>query len=296
MAAAMLNLVACLYQATARQQVVVNDQEDNVRFLQETNDLLIDVEQHTSVNMKEEIGRSLAARGVLEDLHDRLTRAIDQWCQLRASDTDQEESPKSPSPGPQSPGPPVEEQSSPTSGHNNRALDFADAAASSHARYEQQWKNWAQAPSINYPSTLNLSQPTPWWMQDKDQYGLCQPSEQRWLEDSARAAQLNRAYIPASSPPPAPARHQSFATLVSVSRYHHAHQPALPPPIVPEVELSHSRRARANSDDFWLDEDYDPNFWQNNLRPGNIWTDLPCDPIFEEDTVSPRTVPPSTRY
>lgn len=287
-----LNLIIRLFKAVTQQQKVVEDQEDSVQFRQEAN-VFVDVDRLTGITMQEETEQLCGARGILADLNARLSKAIAAWGdaawnQLTSSETDDEEEPWSEDPIASSPQPVVEEQPAPLSRTKN-VPHPSDPTVSARARHVQQWTDWTQAPTIHNPSRLDLSQPasTPWWMQDRTHYGLCQPTEQGQLESAARAAQFNRAHPPA----PAPARYRSFPQEVRQTQKRRFLSSAVPAPPAPGVHLSYSRPARSCSDDFWLDEQYDPDFWQKNLRPGDIWTDAPARyPIPPEDNLSPRSV------
>jgi hypothetical protein len=246
--------------------------------------------------MQEEIEQLDGARGILADLHAQLGCAIKEWgdaarAQLTSysEGMDQEQTeqlPRPPVPICPSPEPVVDEQGvSPLRNTNTPHLD--DPNVGTESRHTQQWENWTAAPTIHNPSKIDLSQPTaPWWMQDNDHYGLCQPREQAQLETSARAAQSSRAHAPA------PPQCRSFAREIRQAQHRRFLSSAVPAPPVPGVHLSYSRPARSCSDDFWLDEGYEPEFWQKNLRPGNIWTGTPARyPVPEDDDLSPRSVP-----
>ncbi|KAK4034861.1 hypothetical protein C8A01DRAFT_18405 [Parachaetomium inaequale] len=292
MAATLLNCIKIIYQALTQQQKVVNDQEESVHFLQQAN-LFLDVERLTGVTMEHEIEHLDTTRGILDDLNVRLGQAINLWGQLNSREPHQDELPWPEFPGPRSPEPSVEDLVLPTDSQPNTAPNLADPAVGAQTRHQVKWQNWTEAPTIHDPASLDLSRPTRWWMEKKDHYALCQPSEQCQLEGAARAAQFNRAYPPAAALASAPAlvQYPSFAQEVRQAQYRQYCPSALPLPPLHGAHLSYSRRARADSLDFWLDEDFDPEFWQKNLRPGNIWTDLPRHPVPEDDELSPRTVP-----
>jgi hypothetical protein len=291
MAAAILNIVLELYRSITQQQRVVDDHQENVQLLKEAN-VFLDVERLTGVIMREAAEKLEAARGILEDLYAQLDWALDLWGHSTANDNNEELQP-----GPQHddlpPSPKLvfdvaEESPCPVSEHNSSPPDLNNPKVGSHMRHQQQWEEWAAAPTIHNPS-LELSRPTRWWMQEQTQYGLCQPDEQNRLENSARAARFNRAHAPVAAP--IPAQFKSFAKEVRLAQHRRFLPSALPQPPAPGVRLSYTRKARSSSDDFWLDDDFDPEFWQKNLRPGSIWTDPPRYPIPEDDVVSPRTVP-----
>jgi hypothetical protein len=293
MAATLVNCIKFIYQALTQQQNVANDQEESVHFLQEAN-LFLDVERLTGVTMEQETEQLDTTRGILDDLNAQLGQAINLWNQLTCREQHQEELPWPEFPLPRSPKPSVEEFALLTDSQHevNTAPDLADPAVGVHTRHQVKWKNWTEAPTIHDPASLDLSRPTRWWMENKDHYALCQPSEQGQLEGAARVAQFNRAHAPAPAFGPAPAlmQYPSFAQEVRQAQYrqHYPFPLPLPPP---DGAYPAFRRARALSQDSWVDEDYDPEFWQKNLRPGNIWTDLPRHPVPEDDELSPRTVP-----
>ncbi|AEO64455.1 uncharacterized protein THITE_2018417, partial [Thermothielavioides terrestris NRRL 8126] len=171
------------------------------------------VERLSDVTMQEETEQLGTARGILDDLNDRLGCAIELWSHL----TDDEKNLEPPSPAAPPPqrvvedGPALAQQS-------RRQPKYSDPAVGTTARYTHQWADWASAPTMHNPSKLDLQRsqaPAWWWMQEQDHYGLCQPLEQGQLESSARAAQFNRAHAPIPQPPPPPppppARHGSFA-------------------------------------------------------------------------------------
>jgi hypothetical protein len=286
-----LDCITSLYQTLIQQEKLVEDHEDSVLFLLEAN-VFVDVEQLTGVTMQEEIEQLDDVRGILADLYARLGWAINEWgdaawAQLTMSTTsssgmDQGQTEQSPSPELV-----VDEQAASVS-RNNNAPHLDDPNVGTQSRHAQQWENWTAAPTIDNPSKTDLSQPTaPWWMQDNDHYGLCQPHEQAQLETSARAAHSSRAHAPA----PAPPQYRSFAREVRQAQHRRFVSSALPVPPAPGVYLSYSRPARSCSDDFWLDEEYQPEFWQKNLRPGDIWTGAPARyPLPEDDDLSPRSV------
>jgi hypothetical protein len=237
--------------------------------------------------MEEEIENLATARGILDDLNAQLGQAIAAWNQTASSQIDAGQLLSAQIPGAALPQPRAEYSTSPRSSANSvPALD--NHAVGTHARYVQQWKDWTEAPTIHDPRTLDLSQPTRWWMQDKDHYGLCQPLEQHQLESSAKAAQFNRACT--STEPYHPGTHE-----VRQAQTHRFHPSALPLPPALDAKLSHGRRVRAGSEDFWLDDDYDPDFWQKNIQRGTLWFGPPRFPISEEAPVSPRTVPQQLR-
>jgi hypothetical protein len=282
---ATLKIVVHLYRSITQQQQVVDDHQETVRFLNEANDFL-DVERLTGVIMREASEDLEAARGILDDLYTQLDWALDLWGHTTANDNGEGQPTSQYDDLPLSPEPFVKAAASPVSNHHSSPLDPDDPNISSHMRHKQQWEEWAAAPTIHNPS-LELSRPTRWWMQEKTQYGLCQPDEQDRLENSARAAQFNRAHAPVAAP--APARFMSFGQAVrsAQQRQFLSSDRNLPP--APGVHLSHTRRARAGSADIRDDEDVDDEFWQKNLRPGNIWIDRPRYPIPKDDGVSPRT-------
>lgn len=288
-----LNLIKGLYQRSMDQQKVTESREESVQFLHEAN-TFVDVERLTGVAMHEEAQQLATARSTLDNLHTQLREAIASWNRVTPSAKCDKELPwpQFPGPPPASPQPTSEQQVVEHKNHGRfRPLKLTDPAIGTTARYTQQWESWLQAPKIDCPSaTLSLSRSTPWWMQERDHYGLLQPLEQDQLEDSARAARLSRTCTPAP-------QRQSFAR--EVRRAHQQQQqqkqqqlvhPTLPLLPVPESGASHpDRGARSCSADIWLDEDFDPYFWQKHLRPGNVWTNPSRQRLSEEDNISPRT-------
>ncbi|KAK3292353.1 uncharacterized protein B0H64DRAFT_376899 [Chaetomium fimeti] len=281
MATALLGRIKGLYHSVAQQSKVVDNQEDSVKFLKEADDF-IDVHQVTGVTVEEEVEQLGTACEVLDDLDDRLGQAIALWSQLTINEVEQEELPwprfPEPNPNPEPPRPVVKE--------------FKRARRPQRKiRYKQQWRAWTEARTIPGLITVDLSRGLPWWMHDRNHYGLCKPSEQAQLERSANAVQFSRTYapprpVPVSYGPPASAvPRRSFVQDVREAQDRQYFLPGR------NLQLSYTRTARASSADFWLDDDYDPEFWQKNLRPGNIWTDPPRYPNSEGELVSPRTVP-----
>ncbi|KAK4237319.1 hypothetical protein C8A03DRAFT_44816 [Achaetomium macrosporum] len=268
---AALRLLRSLHRAVKQQQQVVEQQEESVKFLLEAN----------------ETEQLEASRDILSDLNAQLHWAIDSWRELALGEEGLEHLPWSPSPSTPLPQPPFQEQQPSPVSENRRAASLSDPAVGTEARYTQQWDDWVHAPTIPGLSTIELPQTTPWWMQERDHYGLCHPHEQGQIESVARAAQLNRAYYAE----PYVGHYQPVAQEPTNPWYQQCQPPALPLPPVPERSLTHFRPARANSNDFWLDKEFDPFFWQKNLRPGNIWTNPPRYPVPEEENMSPRTIP-----
>ena len=282
-----IDFVASLYQAVTQQKKVVEDHEGSVLFLQEAN-VLVDVEQLTGTTMQEEMEQLDGARGILADLYTQLGSAIKEWgdaawAELTTSSgkMDQGQTEHTPSSKLD------RDEQAASASRNNNAPRLDDPNVGTQSRHMQQWENWTAAPTIHNPSKIDLSQPTaPWWMQDNDHYGLCQPREQAQLETSARAAQSSRSH--ALAPP----QYQSFAREVRQTQRRRFLSSAVPAPPAPGVHLSYNRPARSCSDDFWLDEEYEPDFWQKNLRPGDIWTGAPARyPVPGDDDLSPLGVP-----
>lgn len=273
MIAAALRAIAGLYRALICQQKVVHDQEASVEFLHQANTLL-DVERLTGIKMEEETENLATARGILDDLNARLGWAIASWKQMGSSQVS----------GPATPQPRAREYSTSSPPTNKNVPGPDGYTTTTRTGCVPQCTNWTKTPTMHSPTALDLSQPTRWWMQPEDHYGLCQPLEQDQLESSARAAQSNRAYAPT-------ARSHPYPHEVRQAQTRQFHPSALPLPPAMEVNLSYGRRARACSEDFWLDDDYDPDFWQKNIQRGTLWFGPPRFPITEEAPVSPRTVP-----
>ncbi|KAL2187115.1 hypothetical protein L209DRAFT_752982 [Thermothelomyces heterothallicus CBS 203.75] len=304
MAARLFDRIQGLYQSLTRQQEVVAHQEEAVQTLQEAN-VFVDVERLTGISMEEETRQLQTTCGILDDLNTRLCEAIDLWSKVSFDDGSCEELTQTQASVAQSPSPnpPAEELKEllrrPKCQHFTPP-SLGDPAVGTQSRYQTQWKNWTKAPAIQDPASLILSRPTRWWMEERSHYALCQSSEQAQLESSADAVRFHRAYNHATLPVvalPAPVQYyQSSAREVSQAAYYPYDPSALtPPPLQGDQlsKLSYGRRAREDSVDFWLDDDYDPDFWQKNLRPGNIWTDPPRRPVPDDDPVSPRAVPAS---
>ncbi|KAH6842633.1 hypothetical protein B0I37DRAFT_436306 [Chaetomium sp. MPI-CAGE-AT-0009] len=287
MATALLGRIKGLYHSIGQLSKVVDDQKESLEFLQQAN-AFVDVHGVTGVTLEEEAEQLGTACGVLDDLDDQLGQAIVLWSRLTIDEIEQEELPwprfPEPNPNPESPEPSVKEFEIP---RPQRKVPFLGDPA---------WKAWTEARTIPGLATVDLSRGLPWWMHDRNHYGSCRPSEQAQLESSANAVQFIRKHVPrprapAFAPRPSGIQFQSFAQEVMQAQDRQYHPPALPFQPAPGMQLSYTRTARASSADFWLDEDYDPNFWQKNLRPGNIWIDPPRYPVPEADSVSPRTVP-----
>lgn len=297
MATALLGRIKSLYRSVSQQRKVVETQRDSLEFMQEAN-VFIDVPRLTGVTLEEESGQLEIAHGVLDNLNARLGRAIALWGQLPLNQKDREELswPRLPEPDlePESLEPPVQEFELPRRPQQN-IPSLADPQVGSVARYTQPWGIYTEAQTGPGFTTRYPPRGVASWVQDRNHHGLRQPSEQTRLENSANAVQFSRTYAPPPRAPtyaPAPAATypQSFTEQVrqAQSRQHHQAVPPLPP--LYGVELSY-RRGRENSSDFWLDDDFEPDFWQKNLRPGNIWTDPPRYPIPPSIPVSPKTIP-----
>jgi hypothetical protein len=261
-------------------------------------DVFIDIPQLTGVTLEEEAEQLETAHGVLDDLNNRLRRAIALWGQLPLNKKEREKLswPQLPRPDlvPESLEPPAEEFELPR--RPQRTIpNLADPDVGSYARYTQKWDTWTKGQTVRGLETIHRPRGVAWWMQDRNHYGLCQPLEQAQLENSANAVQFSRTYAPPPRAPtyaPAPTSIYSRSFTQEVRQAQNRQYQPLVPPLPPlyGVELSY-RRGRANSSDFWLDEDFEPDFWQKNLRPGNIWTDPPRYPIPESDPLSPKTIP-----
>ncbi|KAK3332317.1 hypothetical protein B0T19DRAFT_456957 [Cercophora scortea] len=117
------------------------------------------------------------------------------------------------------------------------------------------------------PAALGPSYPTPWWMSEESEYALLNAQEQALLERSARSATNNRT------------RPTGFQPVRQQVPSEASNSPGRTSPFrsVPGVES--------------FDDDYDPPFWEKNLRRGNIWTDPPRTIYTDEPPVSPRTIP-----
>jgi hypothetical protein len=280
-----LNLITSLYQAVTQQQKVVGDHESSVLFLQEAN-VFVDVEQLTGATMRDEIEQLGGARDILADLYTQLRCAIKEWGDAAWPDLTTSSGEMDQGQTDHTPSPELDRDKQAASASRN-APRLDDPNVGTQSRHVQQWENWKAAPTIHNPSKIDLSQPTaPWWMQDSDHYGLCQPREQARLETSARLAQSSRAHAPTLP------QYRSFAREVRQTQHRRFLSSAVPAPPAPGVHLSYSRPARSCSDDFWLDEEYEPDFWQRNLRPGDIWTGAPARyPVTGDDDLSPRSVP-----
>jgi hypothetical protein len=253
-ARSVLNLITRLYKVIMDQQKVVEIQEENVEFLHEAN-AVVDVDRLVGLTVQEKTKQLGTTRAVLDDLNTQLEEAIASWSRLAPYERRQKQLPWPHFPGYPPQEPATEKTPLRLSGNDSRfcAPKLVDPTVGTRARYVRQWKSWLEAPKINNPSTLDLSHNSRWWMQEQDHYGLLQPNEQGQLENAARAAQFHRVH--------APAQHQSFAQDVRNAQQRQSFQSSLPP---------NHRNARRCSEDFWLDEDFDPKFWMKNLRPGNI--------------------------
>lgn len=295
MATVLLGLIKGLYHSVGQQREVVEDQKASLEFLKMAH-VLIDA------TLEEEAEQLETAHGILDDLDDRLGQAISLWSQLPTSEKEQEELPwpqfPEPNPEPESRRATVPRFKTPR--HPKQAKpSLSDPAVGSEARYTQQWNVWTEGRTVPFLATIHRPRGVSWWMQEKNHYGLCQPLEQTQLENSADAVQFSRTYAPPPhaptvAPTPASMYNQSFAQQVRQAQNRQYQLPAPPLPPLYGVQLSF-RRARANSSDFWLDEDFEPDFWQKNLRPGNIWTDPPRYPVPKSDPVSPKTIPRDLR-
>jgi hypothetical protein len=286
---AALCLIRALQRAVKQQQQTVEQQAESVKFLLEAN-VLLDVERLTGITIQKEAEELETSQDILNDLYGQLCFAIDSWKDLTFGEEGLEYleyPPWTPSPSasmaPQS----VEEQFLPAASENSRIPSLSDPAVCAQVRYKQQWDDWVHAPTIPGLSTLEWSQTTPGWMQEQNHFGLCHPHEQGQIESVVKVTQMNRAYYAGPHAPP----YHSGAQELRGAWYQHDGPSALPLSGVSESGLTHFRPARANSVDFWFDEEFDPFFWQKNLRPGNIWTKVSRYPTPEEDNVSPRAFP-----
>ncbi|KAK3906077.1 hypothetical protein C8A05DRAFT_12171 [Staphylotrichum tortipilum] len=298
-----------LCQAVARQQEVVKEQRATAQLIYDANQFL-EVERLFAVDMQEEIERLRNAQGILDDLNARLSQAIAVWSHLALEDASQAQSPSLPYPSltvpqlsldkPLSPTPPV-------SG-SHCAFHPGESGMSSciHCLSQQQMNETGFLATSHPLSFPYQPQPTQWWMQEKDHYGLCQQNEQGQLEGAARAAQFIRAHMPAHHHSTAyqvsQPQHNSFAHQVSQTQHHsftqnvsqgqqrQAPPPALQLPPIPAGSMPNGGVDWSEPDVMWLDNDFDPKFWQKNLRPGDLWARRPRRAIPEEDNLSPRTL------
>ncbi len=135
---------------------------------------------------------SEAARGILDDLNTRLSWAINTWSRSTNTKRDREH----PS-WPQLSSPAALQlhvaNSSSHGSKNNSSPNLRKTAETTHL-YDtpKHWSGCIGTQAMHNPSTLPLASQTPWWMQDKDQYALCQPCEQGQLENAARVIRSNR--------------------------------------------------------------------------------------------------------
>ncbi|GAB1316165.1 hypothetical protein MFIFM68171_06375 [Madurella fahalii] len=252
------------------QRRAVETQEMDIQLLQEA-DTIVDVEQLTGITMQEEAKKLTTVRHIMDDLHCELDESIDSWGRLSLEERREEQLP-----WPKFPEPPTAPALAPARGQRplapaeDRTPRVTDPSVGTKARYVEQWNRWAGSPTVHNPAAA-LGKQTPWWMKEQTQYALSKRPEEDQLEGSAAMAQFNRGYVVGLS----------FAREIKNARQRRTY---------PEPRY---RAARNSSEDIFLDEDYDPLFWQKNLRPGNIWTGPPRFQIPEEDNISPRTVPPS---
>lgn len=263
-----VNLISGICDAMTEQQRTVDTQAEDIQFLQEA-DTIVDVEHLTGISMQEEAEKLAVARHIMDDLHSHLNESIDSWNRLSVEERREEQVPwPQVSGSPSAPPPAPAKEQRPLAAIGDRRPRITDPSVGTKARYIEQWNRWVESPKVHCPATT-LGKP--WWMQEQTHYALSQQPEEDQLEGSAAVAQINRGY----------ATELSFAREIRNTSHRRA-RPAPP-----------YRVARSSSDDIFLDEDYDPLFWQKNLRPGNIWTDPPRFPIPEEDNISPRTIPRS---
>ncbi len=312
MEAAAFRVVMDLYEAVIGQQEVVSQQEATVQLLHEANHIL-EVERIFTVDMQEETERLGNAQDILEDLDAQLSQAITTWNHLASKDASREQALRSLYPGPA-----VSQLS--LNKPLPRPPPVSRSSGGSHF-HSHQPTNRTGILAMTYPSPFpDQSPPTQWWMQEKDHYGLCQNYEQGQLESAARAAQFNRAQIPAplhSTPThqvsqpqhyslthqasqtqhylfaqnATQAQHHSFTQQVSQAQHRQAPPPAMHLPASRVADMSHRGSDWSESEVMWLDSDFDPEFWQKHLRPGNLWADHPRRAIPEEDNLSPRALP-----
>lgn len=320
MAEVAFRAVMGLYQAVIGQREVVNEQQATVQLLEEAN-LFLEVERLFSVDMQEETERLGNAQGILDDLNAQLSQAIAAWNHLASEEASQAQSHWAPYPGiavsQLSLNKPLPHP--PTVSRSNGAFRSGNSAMDSCIHYH------SQQPA-NMPSFPYKSRPTQWWMQEKDHYGLCQQNEQGQLEGAARAAQFNRAHLPAHHHSAAhqvsqahhhsftpsfthqasqtqhhsfpqtvsQAQHHSFTQKVSQAQHRQAPPPALQLP-PPAASMPHRGADWSEPDEMWLDNGFDPEFWQKHFRADDLWTRHPRRAIPEEDNLSPRTLPPGPR-
>ncbi|KAK4243592.1 hypothetical protein C7999DRAFT_18076 [Corynascus novoguineensis] len=297
MAAYLVDRIKGLSQSLARQQKVVDDQQETLHLLQEANGL-VDVERLTSVTMEEEKQRWQTARAILDDLNAQLHEAINLWGQLDSVDQHRGEPPwlrlsKPPSPD-QSIDQPEDFPGQCESQFISPA-NLGEPAVGVQRRYQMQWRDRTRASTIQDLFRLDLSRPSQWWMEERSHYALCWPSEQVQLETSAQAVRFNRCcalrHMLPSLNETAPMQSQSYSQEVREDQYYFQDHPsalALPP--LYGAQASSSRKGRADPVGSWSEGDYDPDFWQNNLRAEDIWTSPHGQNLVQDEPVSPRTV------
>ncbi|KAK3682278.1 hypothetical protein B0T22DRAFT_521464 [Podospora appendiculata] len=196
------------------------------------------------------------ARQIQEQLAAELDRAITSWGGLFAHENGPGYGHPSDVGSPTAPQPHQETASGSASQHFN--------SLTPQAQISQIPFHSAAQPTAN-PAIFELSYLTPWWMSKQNEYALLDAQEQALLERSARAASDNRCR---------PTGFQPVRQEVTSKEPNPSVQPSPFRPM-PDIEF--------------VDEYYDPHFWEKNLRPGNIWTNPPRT-VYTDEPVSPRTI------
>jgi len=297
MAAYLVDRIKGLSQSLAQQEKVVDDQQETLHLLQEANGL-VDVERLTSVTMEEEKQRWQTARAILDDLNIRLHEAINLWGQQGSVDQHREEPPWLRLSKPPLPDPSIDQpEDFPGQRHSQfiSPANLGEPAVDIQRRYQMHWRDPTRASTIEDLFILDLSRPSQWWMEDRCHYALCWPSEQIQLETSAQAVRFNRCCAPGHVLPSlngtAPMQPQSYFQEVREDQHHfQGHPSSLSLPPLYGAQTSSSRKGKADPVGSWSEGDHDPDFWQKNLWPEDIWTSPHRQNLIQDEPVSPRTV------
>ncbi|KAL2255320.1 hypothetical protein VTK26DRAFT_3621 [Humicola hyalothermophila] len=286
--------IRMLYQTLMEQEKAVGRQEESAAFQSKANSF-VDVQGLTGVSMEEAVEQLASARSLLASLYTRLSHAIASWTRLSISERQGEglpwlEFPFAPPPGlsaaPEEPRRTTAEGRTPRPGPR-----LTDPAVGTRARYHDQWKAWQSSPKVDHPS-INLDRNTPWWMHEQTHYALLQPIEQDPAVSSGRAAQFNRGYDGYTS------FHRDLRNAREQLAGRSATGPSEAGPACHDDKHSYcdSKFECQGSPtvDTWADNDFDAEFWQKNLRPGNIWTEAARRNHCDEFDFSPRTRPPAS--
>ncbi|KAK0707691.1 hypothetical protein B0H67DRAFT_588381 [Lasiosphaeris hirsuta] len=281
------------YNQSDAQAKAVQNQEDNlrVRFPKDAN-TFIDVEILSEASM-EQSKQPDASRAIQQELNTELDGAMESWSRL-----DQEPST-------------AFRQRQEHAASNPPRL--TDPAVGSRARYFHQWDKWTQEPAVDpsqvVPAAL-FAQPRKarvsphWWMRpDK---GSPQPAEQSRIESAALPASSHRTPSTPGSGTLPPTPSSDFSR--------DGYRPAPPPPqrflgqelsapeaqrVAPKLpfrypQLQYSLQEEGLGPEDFVDDEFDPTFWEKRPPRGDIWAhrflDSPSYVRKDSEPISPGTM------